>query len=152
MSENENNKRGRGRPSGSPNKNTTLSRLRNNRDLVKKEVAKKAGIFVVKQMDKLDDLYKDLNPTAKARLLIELMKFSTTTYEQEARLKHIEKEKKAGDIKEIKISYETPNLPEPAPKIEDAQIVHEEDTTHKKDDDGDDIDYVEVDDDDNEPF
>ena len=49
-----NNKRGRGRPSGSPNKNTTLKRLSNNRDLVKKEVAKKAGLFVVKQMNNLD--------------------------------------------------------------------------------------------------
>ncbi|WP_313235710.1 hypothetical protein [Sphingobacterium multivorum] len=153
MAGNENNKRGRGRPSGSPNKITTMARMRNNRDLVKKEVSKKAGLFVVKQMDKLDDLYKDLTPSAKAKLLIELMKFSTTTYAEEMKLKHIEKENKGRDIKEIKISYEQPSLPEPI--IEDVQEVQEvqddSNIENENEDEADDIDFLEVDDED-EPF
>lgn len=138
--ENNSNKRGRGRPSGSPNKNTTLNRLKNNRDLVKKEVAKKAGLFVVKQMNKIEELYENLTPSAQAKLLIELMKFSTTTYAEEMKLKHIEKENKSKSISKIEISYEAPvALPAPAPEeiieIQDAQddIVDEDEGINNED-------------------
>jgi len=123
----ENNENKRGRPQGSPNINPTLKKLKNNRDLVKREVSKKAGLFVVKQMDKLDDLFDQLTPSAKAKLLTELMRFSTTTYAEEIKLKNIQKETK--DIKEIKISYEKPSLP-PAPVIieyTDAEVEEDDD-------------------------
>lgn len=154
--ENENNnggKRGRGRPSNSKNKQPTLNRLKNNRELVKKEISKKAGLFVVQKMNEINELYKDLSPSAKAKLLIELMRFSTTTYAEELKLKHIEKESKSKDIKEIKISYETPILPQPIQKIEieDAQEVHDDSNINDADDiDGDD-DFIAYDDE-NEPF
>lgn len=157
MQENENNnggKRGRGRPTNSPNKQPSLNRLKNNRELVKKEISKKAGLFVVQKMNDINELYKDLSPSAKAKLLIELMRFSTTTYAEEMKLKSIEKENKSKDIKEIKISYETPILPQPIQKleIEDAQEVHDDSIMKNEADDIDgDDDFIAYDDE-NEPF
>lgn len=146
MAENEN-KRGRGRPKNSANLNPSVKRLSADRELVKKTTNKKIGLFVVKQMDKIDELYKDLTPSAKAKLLIELMKYSTTTYAQEVQLKNTTKEEKK-QISKIEISYEKPvELPEPI------EITPHEDVEIDSTDDADDIDIDDTDiDDDNEPF
>jgi len=107
-----NEKRGRGRPSGAPNKKPTVRRLMSDRNLVKKETAKRIGVFVYQQMDKLDELFDALTPTSKANLLISLTRFATTTYAEEAKIRQTDKEMKSKELKEIKISYESPLLPE----------------------------------------
>lgn len=142
MAENENK---RGRPKNAPNLNPSVKRLSGDRELVKKTTNKKIGLFVVKQMDKIDELYKDLTPSAKAKLLIELMKYSTTTYAQEVQLKSTAKEEKK-QISKIEISYEKPVLPEPI------EITPHEDV----DNDSDNADEIDIDDtdidDENKPF
>ena len=143
--ENENNKRGRGRPKNSPNLNPSVKRLSADRELVKKTTNKKIGLFVVKQMDKIEELYADLTPSAKAKLLIELMKYSTTTYAQEVQLKNTVKEEKK-QISKIEISYEKPELPEPV-----IEITPHEDVDIDSTDADEDID-VETDIDENDPF
>jgi len=144
MSENENKKRGR--PKNSANLNPSVKRLSADRELVKKTTNKKIGLFVVKQMDKIDELYKDLTPSAKAKLLIELMKYSTTTYAQEVQLKNTTKEEKK-QISKIEISYEKPVLPEPI------EITPHEDVDYESTDDADEIDIDDTDiDDENDPF
>lgn len=148
MAENANNDsgRGRGRPKNSPNRNPSVKRLSADRELVKKTTNKKIGLFVVKQMDKIEELYADLTPSAKAKLLIELMKYSTTTYAQEVQLKNTVKEEKK-QISKIEISYEKPELPEPVIEI----TPHEEIDEDIDSDNADDID-VQEDIDEYDPF
>lgn len=144
--ENENNKRGRGRPKNSPNLNPSVKRLSADRELVKKTTNKKIGLFVVKQMDKIEELYADLTPSAKAKLLIELMKYSTTTYAQEVQLKNTVKEEKK-QISKIEISYEKP-VELPSAPIE---ITPHEDVDIDSNEDAEDIDEIDFINDD-EPF
>lgn len=146
MAENENNKRGRGRPKNSPNLNPSVKRLSADRELVKKTTNKKIGLFVVKKMDEIEKLYDDLTASAKAKLLIELMKYSTTTYAQEVQLKNTVKEEKK-QISKIEISYEKPELPEPTVDITPHEVIEDEDSDNADED----ID-VETDIDEYDPF
>ncbi|VTP97635.1 hypothetical protein [Sphingobacterium daejeonense] len=146
---NENNNGGkRGRPKNSPNKTPSYNKLKNSsRDLINKETGKKIGLFVHYNMTKMQAIFDQLTPNQQARFLIEMAKFTTSTYAQEVQLKKGLKEEKK-QINKIEISYEKPEaLPEPVIKITPHEEIEDIDST-----DADDID-VETDiDDNNDPF
>ncbi|WP_185216307.1 hypothetical protein [Sphingobacterium mizutaii] len=145
---NENNNGGkRGRPKGSENKTPSYKKLtRSSRDLINKETGKKIGLFVHHNMSKMQAIFDQLSPNQQARFLIEMAKFTTSTYAQEVQLKKGLKEEKK-QINKIEISYEKPvELPEPTIDITPHEDVDIDST------DADDID-VETDiDDNNDPF
>ena len=147
MAENENNNGGkRGRPKNSPNKVPSYNKLKNSsRDLINKETGKKIGLFVHYNMTKMQAIFDQLTPNQQARFLIEMAKFTTSTYAQEVQLKKGVKDEKK-QISKIEISYQKPELP-PAP----INITPHDDVKNIDSTNADDIDFLdEVDE--NEPF
>ncbi|MEJ5092793.1 hypothetical protein GEO21_22375 [Sphingobacterium faecium] len=105
--ENENNgKRGRGRPSGAPNRLKNVNKIVLNRQMASGEVKRLVNLFVIKKFQKIDELYETLDTRSQAKMLTELMRYSTPIAGREEDLLDKKNEKK--QITEIKISYETP--------------------------------------------
>ncbi|WP_166334616.1 hypothetical protein [Sphingobacterium chungjuense] len=134
-------KRGRGRPAGSPNKLKSVTVLAKNRELAREEVKKLINLFVIKKMQKIDDLYDSLGTRDQAKMLTELMKYSTPTSSKDVEVLAKENEKPK-QITEIKISYEKPQADQKTidiTPIEDADT----DSINDADDDVEDIDDTE---------
>ncbi|WP_099369849.1 hypothetical protein [Sphingobacterium sp. 1.A.5] len=153
MAENANNDsgRGRGRPKGSENKTLSYKKLtRSSRDIINKETGKKIGLFVHHNMSKMQAIFDQLSPNQQARFLIEMAKFTTSTYAQEVQLKKGLKEEKK-QISKIEISYEKPvelsKIDQPI-DITPHQEIDELDSN----DDADDFDIINDEEDENEPF
>lgn len=76
--ENENNgKRGRGRPSGAPNRLKNVNKIVLNRQMASGEVKRLVNLFVIKKFQKIDELYETLDTRSQAKMLTELMRYST---------------------------------------------------------------------------
>ncbi len=161
MSQNEGNKRGR--PQGAKNKIVkNLGILSKNAELSAKESKRLINLFIIKKLQKIDELCDQLSPTAQARLLTDLMKYSTTQADVDSKVAQSKKENKK-QISEIKISYEKPQeLPAPIDitPIEEGEsdeaITNENiDVQIDYEDINDKSDFIEIDDesdDDNEPY
>ncbi|OYD44147.1 hypothetical protein CHU00_18445 [Sphingobacterium cellulitidis] len=151
MAEEENKKRGRGRPQGAKNKIVkNLGILAKNNELSRNESKRLINLFIIKNLQKIEELSDQLSPSARAKLLTDLMKYSTTQANTDAQIQAQKKEKK--QINEIKISYEKPQLP-PAPvlQISSGDEDESEDITIQVDDDMENID-IQIDDIDEDDF
>lgn len=105
--ENENNgKRGRGRPKGSPNRLKNVNKIVLNRQMASGEVKRLVNLFVIKKFQKIDELYETLDTRSQAKMLTELMRYSTPIAGREEDL--LDKKNEKRQITEIKISYEKP--------------------------------------------
>lgn len=102
----------RGRPKGSPNKLKSVTTLAKNRELAREEVKRLINLFVIKKMQKIDDLYDSLGTRDQAKMVTELLKYSTPTSSKDVEVLSKENEKPKV-ITSIKVVYEKPNSPEP---------------------------------------
>lgn len=135
--EDDNGKRGRGRPKGSPNRLKNVNKIVLNRQMASGEVKRLVNLFVIKKFQKIDELYNELDKRSQARLLESLLKYATPIAGREEDL--LDKKNEKRQITEIKISYEKPM------QIEENKPL--EITPHQDIDiEGDDIDDYENDD------
>ena len=132
-----NGKKKRGRPPGAPNRLKNVNKIVLNRQMASGEVKRLVNLFVIKKFQKIDELYETLDTRSQAKMLTELMRYSTPIAGREEDL--LDKKNEKRQITEIKISYEMPAQIEGNKPLE---ITPHQDI----DDEGDDIDDYENDD------
>lgn len=134
---NESNKRGRGRPKGSKNvisKNINL--ISKNKAMSSAHIKNLINLFVIGKFSKMDTIFEALSDRDKGKMMLELMKFSTTTASTDAAIASKTEDVKK-DISSIRIVYENPNQLEQTNTIDITphEDVQDEDVEDSEDDD-----------------